>query len=257
MNIIIPMSGTGKRFQDAGYRQIKPLIPVEGKPIIQHIIERFGPSDNFILICNEVHLAATELAQVLKKICPQARIIPIKAHKFGPVYAVMRAESHIINEQPVIVNYCDFSWRWDYADFKDTVAKNRCDGCILAYRGFHPHLLGPDYYASVKLSEGNWLEEIKEKYSFTADKMESFQSSGTYYFAKGAYIKKYFPLLMQRNIDISGEYYVSLVYNLMKEDNLKVFVYEIPYFLQWGTPQDLEDYLYWSDYFHAPGANRQ
>ena len=40
-----------------------------------------------------------------------------------------------------------------------------------------------------------------------------------------------------------------MVYNGLVNDGLKVYVYQIPFFLQWGTPDDLEEYLYWSDYF--------
>ena len=41
MHIVIPMSGIGKRFINAGYLDPKPLITVEGKPIIQHIVISF------------------------------------------------------------------------------------------------------------------------------------------------------------------------------------------------------------------------
>ena len=40
VQIIIPMSGHGKRFQRADI-QFKPLIKVGGKPIIAHIIDMF------------------------------------------------------------------------------------------------------------------------------------------------------------------------------------------------------------------------
>ena len=53
MQIIIPMSGIGKRFIDAGYKDPKPLIQVEGKPIIQHVVERFPGETKFIFICND------------------------------------------------------------------------------------------------------------------------------------------------------------------------------------------------------------
>ena len=34
MKVIIPMSGVGRRFVEAGYTDPKPLISVDGKPII-------------------------------------------------------------------------------------------------------------------------------------------------------------------------------------------------------------------------------
>ena len=48
---------------------------------------------------------------------------------------------------------------------------------------------------------------------------------------------------------VGEEYYVSMPYKLMIEDGLNILVYELNYFMQWGTPQDLQDYLYWSSIF--------
>ena len=56
MQIIIPMSGEGKRFLNAGIKTPKPLIVVEGKPIIHHVIDLFPGEKNFIFICNNDHL---------------------------------------------------------------------------------------------------------------------------------------------------------------------------------------------------------
>ena len=44
MNILIPMSGTGSRFVNKGYQDIKPLINVFNKPIIKYIIKKILPT---------------------------------------------------------------------------------------------------------------------------------------------------------------------------------------------------------------------
>ena len=54
----------------------------------------------------------------------------------------------------------------------------------------------------------------------------------------------YFSIFLFKN-----EYYVSVVYNLLIEDNLTVSIFEIEHMLQWGTPYDLEVYKNWSNYF--------
>ena len=41
MNILIPMSGTGERFRKAGYDLPKPMIEVEGRTIISHVVDMF------------------------------------------------------------------------------------------------------------------------------------------------------------------------------------------------------------------------
>ena len=46
---------------------------------------------------------------------------------------------------------------------------------------------------------------------------------------------------------INSEYYLSLPYNYMVKDGLKVWCpNHVKYFCQWGTPHDLEEYLYWN-----------
>ena len=53
MQIIVPMSGFGERFKKLGYSLPKPLIEVEGKPMIAHVIDLFSKEDDFIFIVNE------------------------------------------------------------------------------------------------------------------------------------------------------------------------------------------------------------
>ena len=93
------------------------------------------------------------------------------------------------------------------------------------------------------------MKAIQEKQPFTNDRMNEYASNGTYYFKTGKIMKKYFKLLMDRQLMVKNEYYVSMVYNLLIEDNLKVNIFEIEKMLQWGTPYDLENYLEWSNYF--------
>jgi hypothetical protein len=66
-------------------------------------------------------------------------------------------------------------------------------------------------------------------------------------------------LLIDKNISTNDEFYCSMVYNLMKEDCLKIGIFEIEKMLQWGTPKDLEEYLVWSNYFlnRKPEFNKE
>jgi len=249
MNIVIPMSGIGKRFLDAGYREPKPLIKVEGKPIVQHVVERFSPSDHFFFICNADHLDTTPMRQILQAIAPKGTIISIAPHKLGPVYAVLQAQELIHDGEEVVVNYCDFSWRWDYQAFQRTVKESQCDGCVVAYKGFHPHLLHKNLYASMRDDGHMRMLEIREKHSFTPNNQDCYQSSGTYYFRSGRILKTYFQKLMDGHEDLNGEYYVSMVLQKLVADGLLVRIFEIPFMLQWGTPEDLQEYLYWSEVF--------
>lgn len=248
MHIIIPMSGIGNRFIEAGYKEPKPLIVVDGKPIIEHVCDLFPNETKFTFICNTKHLAETNMREVLFGIKPNANVVEIPNHKLGPVYAVRLVEDLIEDDEEVIVNYCDFGTYWDYEDFLKHTRERDADGAIPSYKGFHPHMLGKTNYAFMR-DEKQWMLEIKEKEPFTDNRMNEYASNGTYYFKKGSYVKKYFKELMDKDINLKGEFYVSLVYNLLVQDGLKVSIYKIQHMLQWGTPQDVEEYNTWSKYF--------
>ena len=248
MQIVVPMSGSGQRFIDAGYTLPKPLIEVDGKPIIEHVVGLFPGEYNFYFICNKVHLETTDMRNTLNRIAPDGVIISIEPHKLGPVFAVSKIFDRIEENEEVIVSYCDFGTYWDCHDFLQETRALSADGAVVSYRGFHPHMLGTTNYAFMR-STGQTMLEIREKKPFTNNRMNEYASNGTYYFRNGAILKKYFQELMDTNCRVGNEYYVSMVYNLLVRDGLKVSIYEIQHMLQWGTPDDLEEYQSWSDYF--------
>jgi NDP-sugar pyrophosphorylase family protein len=253
MKVVIPMSGMSRRFMDAGYTVPKYLLEIDGKTVIEHIIDLYPKDTEFVCILNRKHHDETDVAGLLLHKLPEGSSIRvIDPHKLGPVHSVLQALKDIDDEEQVIVNYCDFSMNWDYDDFKSHVDDTQCDGCVVSYTGFHPHMLGSDNYAFCRLRMGSYqIEEIREKRPFTDDKMSEFASTGTYYFKKGKYVKYYFQKLIDEDVNINGEYYVSLVHNLMIKDGLYNTVYEVPNMLQWGTPLDVKMYQQWSDYYRA------
>ncbi len=248
MHIIVPMCGTGERFKQAGYELPKPLIVVDGMPVIEHIVNLFPGEKKFTFVCNRDHLKSTDMRAILQRICPTGEIVAADPHKLGPVHSVVQIFEDIDDLEEVIVNYCDFSSYWSYDDFLKDTHERKADGCVICYRGFHPHMLGTDNYAFVKETD-RWLEAIQEKKPFTDNRMQEYASNGTYYFARGSLVKRYFMALMESEEKINNEYYVSMVYNRMAQDGLKISVYEIEHMLQWGTPKDLREYESWSNCF--------
>ena len=245
------MSGQSSRFSSAGYTTPKHLIEIDGKKVIEHIVDLYPKDSDFVFIINDKHQKETDVVEVLHSLVPDGVIVTVDSHKKGPVHSVLKASKYIRDDEPVVVNYCDFSMYWDYNDFEEFVQQTECDGCVVCYTGFHPHMLGSDNYAFCRTEEDRVIAEIREKQPFTDDKMSEYASTGTYYFRKGSYVKKYFQKLIDDDININGEYYVSLVHNLLINDGLLNSIYEVPVMLQWGTPLDMNMYLQWSNYYRA------
>ncbi|WP_233592498.1 NTP transferase domain-containing protein [Erwinia psidii] len=251
VQIVIPMSGFGERFRRVGYNVPKPLIEIEGKPIVAHVIDMFPGESSFIFICNQDHLDNPDyrMEAILKQYCPEGRVVGIKPHKLGPVHAVRQVEAMLDPSEPVVVNYCDFTCYWDWHHFKRFVKETACAGAVPAYKGFHPHTLGKTNYAYIRETAG-WMDDIQEKQPYTDNRMEEYASSGTYYFASAKVMSDAFSMMMEQNLNIGGEYYVSLAYRPLLASGQSVAVYPIQHFMQWGTPEDVAEYNVWSNVFH-------
>lgn len=281
MNIIIPMTGYGSRFVAAGYPELKPFIPVMGKPIIEWIVKGMYPKDvHFVFVCRGEHLQKDpSMRERLLALAPNADIVVIEEWiKKGPVYDVLRAYRALCmaetadkraadgsngvrverseltkdfnKEDGIIINYCDFYMRWDFAAFATEAKTRDCDGAVPCYTGFHPNLLPQkNFYASCLTDEDDNLVEIREKYSFEKDKTKAKHSPGVYYFKNGAVMEKYCQMLTDHEeCAINGEYYASLPYNFMVKDGLKVWIpANVSHFCQWGTPEDMKEFVYWTD----------
>ena len=80
MKIVIPMAGMGKRMRPHTLSIPKPLIPVAGKPIVQHIVEELAnvcseKIDEVGFIIGDFGVAVEkELIQIAEKIGAKGKI---------------------------------------------------------------------------------------------------------------------------------------------------------------------------------------
>lgn len=256
MQLIIPMSGTGERFRKAGYSIPKPLLKISGKTMVQHVIEMYpGISDVlFIVNKNDFENETLSLESHLRIIAPDCQIAIIDQHKFGPAWAINEALEYVNKTTPVIVNYCDFSCIWNFSEFKKQL-ESGIDGLIATYSGFHPHMIRSSKYAYLQMNSDGFLSDIQEKQSFTPFPEDEPASSGTYGFKNGKILLDAIRMQIALNHSYNSEYYMSLTYKNMIKEGFKIRNFEIEKFLQWGTPEDFEDFKSQKDYFHFRKEN--
>ncbi len=251
------MSGQGKRFKEKGYADPKPLIIVSGKPIIEHVVAMFPEDSDFIFICNKKHLETTNMRDVLSRIAPRGRVIEIAEHSYGPVYATSFAFPFIDDGEEVVVSYCDYAMVFDYEDMLKTVRERGYFGAVPAYTGFHPHLLHKRVYGGILRDHDGTMLDYKEKHSFTENLMDSHHSAGMYYFKTAKELKEYTEELERSDISINGEKYTSMLYYFYLRDGKKIYVPEVSIFMQWGTPEDLEEYVFFENELYQKNGIQQ
>ncbi len=255
IHLLIPMSGQGNRYREAGYTEPKPLIPVNGVPMIERLLANFPlhwPT-HFVMADNHKE---TKLPEVLRSHRPNSQILYIQPHKLGPSYAVLEGLKNIPDQDAVMVSYCDYALVWDAAQFERFVRDSSCDACLVSYRGFHAHYLHPLMYAYSRM-DGQNVVEVKEKGSFTDNRENEFASCGAYYFKSAKLLRQAIEYQQKIDLQLKGEFYTSLtveaLIRMKREQNqtAHVRVFENPGFFQWGTPDDLQNYEYFEKTFQA------
>ncbi len=239
MQLVIPMSGIGQRFKNAGYSLPKPFIHISGKPIVQHVVEMFPGVEDVLFIVNRGHFDDLDLnlKSRLLEIAANAQIVVIDNHKFGPAWAIKQAKEFIKLDVPVVVNYCDFACIWNFHEFREELHSG-IDGLIATYSGFHPHMLRNAQYAYLKLDESENLVQIQEKHPFTSEPMSEPASSGTYGFGTGQILLDAIDAQIANDDSYNNEFYSSLTFKNMISSGKIVERFEIDRFFQWGTPED-------------------
>lgn len=248
MNILIPMTGFGTRFKNAGYKEYKPFVTVDEKnnrKVLDFVIDSFDKSDNFYFIVRESVL--NDLNDFLKNKNLKTKIFTIKDSEFikngpvGTIYSVKDEISKITGD--LIVSYCDFGVKWNYSKFLNTISelkKNSGDfGIVPCYSGNHPNLKNPkNVYAAYKVKSNNEIHTVFEKYN-SKNRLEELWSPGIYYFSSVNLLLESSEKLLNSKVSdecLNGEFYCSLLYRYIKGYAFNF----VDKFYQLGTPEDLE-----------------
>lgn len=233
LNVLIPMAGAGKRFAEAGFTFPKPLIEVNGKPMIQVIVENLNMEANFIFIVQEEHYNKFALEYLLNLIAPNCKIVRINGITEGAAVTTLKAKEFIDNDNPLLIANSDQvvegnSNEWMYSFVADEV-----DGGILTFKSTHPK------WSFAKTDENGLVTEVAEKKPISDN-----ATVGIYYWKKGSDYVKYAEQMIAKDIRTNGEFYVCPVFNEAIEDKKKIKVYNVPKMWGIGTPEDLERYLH-------------
>lgn len=237
LNIIIPLSGSGSSFQKAGYTFPKPLIDINGEPMIQLVIENLKPklSHKFILICKKEHYDNYSLSQIFTNATGgNFQTIQLTAPTQGAACTVLTAVDLIDNDNELIIANADQIIDSDIDEFIDFARKSKADGVILTFNSQHPRWS----YARVD-KDGNVLETAEKKV------ISNHATAGIYYFKKGKFFVEAALSMIDKDIRFNNDFYVCPVFNEMILSGKKIINWEIKQSQMHGlgTPEDLNRYL--------------
>jgi len=141
LNIVIQMAGRGSRFQEAGYTFPKPLIDVNGKTMIEVVIDNLRPAceHKFIFICQREHFVKYDLYHILQNATKNKfEIVQIDGITEGAACTVLTAAQYIDNDYDIFIANSDQFIDIKIDDFVNEGRKDKKDGLIMTFKASHP-----------------------------------------------------------------------------------------------------------------------
>ena len=238
LNIVIPMAGRGSRFQEAGYSQPKPLIPVFEKPMIEVVINNLRPSrpHRFVFVCQNSHLQDYPLRELLSRAAPNCKILGIDGVTAGAACTVLLAAEFIDNDQSLMIANCDQWIRYDVDDYLQACDASGAAGFIMTMRA------DSSKWSYVRRDGQGKIVEVVEK-----EVVSDEATVGVYNFARGADFVQAACDMIADNETSKGEFYVAPTYCRLISAGHDVEslcigdVHSSMYGL--GTPDDLRHFL--------------
>jgi NDP-sugar pyrophosphorylase family protein len=238
LNIVVPMAGRGSRFAEAGYTDPKPLIDVNGKHMIEVVINNLTPSceHRFIFVCQEDHVKAYNLDAIFSNSCENFKIVTINGITEGAAITVLKARGFFDNDQPLMIANSDQWVDVNINDYLQDMEQRKLDGSMLTMKADDPK------WSYAKVNNNGSVSEVVEKIVISDE-----ATVGIYNFAKGSDFCHFADFMVEQNIRSNGEFYVAPVYSYMADKGQDIGVYNIGeenngmYGL--GIPADLQLFL--------------
>jgi beta-phosphoglucomutase-like phosphatase (HAD superfamily)/dTDP-glucose pyrophosphorylase len=233
LNVIIPMAGEGSRFMDAGYTFPKPLIDVDGKPMIQAVVENLNIKANYIFLVRKEHIDQyAGFKSTLNLIAPGCKIVVVDELTEGAACTLLLAEEHIDNDAPLLIANCDQLMGWDSSAFMWSVNDDNVDGSIITFENTHPK------WSYAETDENGWVTRVAEK-----DPISNKATTGVYYWQHGSDFVQCARMMIADDVRVNGEFYTCPVFNVAIAEGGRIKTFHVEEMNGLGTPADLKAYL--------------
>jgi NDP-sugar pyrophosphorylase family protein len=232
LTIVIPMGGEGRVFAERGYSFPKPLIEIDGRPMIEFVIRNLTPNEphEFVFICKDEHLKKFALGDVLRQIAPSCHIVPMAQPTAGALFSVLLAMDFLQPDNELLVANADQYVDRPIDEFLFCARGPATDGCLVTFPNTHPKWS----YARI---EGGQVVAVAEKRPISKS-----ATAGLYYFRETRMFVAAAERMIGKNAALGGEFYVCPVFNELILAGQRVTAFPIgrAEMHSLGTPEDVE-----------------
>jgi len=237
-NILIPMAGAGSRFNEAGFKNPKPLIDVKGEPMMKWALKSMDFLNNLknfklIFVILSEHEKKYKMEKNIKSTFPELKnhtlVIKIDKLTRGQAETCLAAEKYIDNNNRLIIHNCD---TYSTSNLLEVINSYDPDGVLPCFKSSDPR------YSFARLDKYDYVAETAEK-----KPISNWASNGTYYFKRGSDFVWAAKKSIRDNKMAKKEYYVSSLYNELIKTGKKIRIATVDKNFVLGTPEELKNFL--------------
>ncbi len=234
MKVLIPMAGAGSRFAKEGYTFPKPLIDVNGKPMIQTVVENLDFDCEYIFLVRKSHLEDyTGLVDTLDRITNgKFNYIEVDGLTEGAACTALLAERLIDSDEDLLIANSDQVVEYQPQNFLMLKNQTDCDAMVYTFNAVHPK------WSFVKTNSRGFVTEVAEKRPIS-----NIATCGIYWYRRGSDFVRYAHQMIEKNIRVNNEFYIAPIYNELIEDRKTLIPFYVDKMWGIGTPEDLRHFL--------------
>ena len=234
MKILIPMAGEGSRFIKEGYTFPKPLIDVNGKPMIQTVVENLDFDCEYIFLVRKEHVEKYEgMLDTLGRITnDRFRHVVVDGLTEGAASTALLAEKYIDNDEDLLIANSDQFIEYEPENFKAFKNLTNTDAIVFTFNAVHPK------WSFVRTNARGYIVEVAEKRPIS-----NIATCGIYWYRKGSDFVRYAKQMVEKDIRVNNEFYIAPVYNELIADGKSLLPFYVHKMWGIGTPEDLKYFL--------------
>ena len=235
MKVVVPMAGSDELFRKHGFPFAKPVIEIDGRPMIEHSMECLRTIDGaeFVFVVRKEDDLRFYLREVLQLLDPGCTIIRADGDTAGAACTALLAVDHMMNDEELIIANADQILAFDLNDAITSFRERELDAGTVVFESVHPR------WSFVRTDECGQVVEAAEKRPVSRN-----ATAGIYYFRRGREFVEAAQAMILKGGDIYGGFFVCPTFNELILAQKKIGIHQIDreQYISLATPQALEDY---------------
>ena len=220
LNILIPMGGDNV-FAGEEFQFPKPLIEIDGRPLIELVVDCFSSisgDKRYIFTVNAADCQKHHLDDVLRLISGESSVvIQLEKGTKGAACSALMAVDYIDSDDELLISNSDHVIEHALENIINEFKSRGCDAGVACFDSVHPK------WSFVRLDDEGNVVEAAEKRPLSRNAI-----AGLYYFRKGRDFVQSAMRMIEKDANVNGSFYVAPAMNEMILAGQRIATYSIP-----------------------------